>query len=287
MYLDFYGLREQPFNLTSDPSFLYLSRQHAEALDQITYGINQRKGFVEMTGEVGAGKTTVCKAMLERLDPSCSTAFVINSDLPELELLEAILDDFGLSVPHWSKIGMLRALMNFLLEEAERGRNVAVILDEAQNLVPSSLEMIRLLSNLETNKEKLFQIVLVGQPELSHKLTFPELRQIRQRISVRCRLSPLSGEEVGNYIRHRLRVAGDSGAVDFTADAIQGISDFSSGIPRLINVVCDKALLLGFVMETRTITGQHIDQCILEIEGKPSAIDAGHCRRPAGFLCKA
>jgi len=286
VYLDFYGLREEPVNLTSDPGFLYLSRQHAEALDQVTYGIAQRKGFVEMTGEVGAGKTTVCKAMLERLDSSCSTAFILNSDLPELELLEAILDDFGLDVPQWSKIGMLRALMNFLLEQAEKGRNVAVILDEAQGLAPSSLEMIRLLSNLETNKEKLFQIVLVGQPELSHKLTYPELRQIRQRICVRCRLSPLTGEEVENYIRHRMGVAGDNGSVRFAPDALLRISQFSTGIPRLINVVCDKALLLGFVLDTKTITGQNIDQCILEIEGKSAAIDVASRKRPAGFLSR-
>lgn len=271
LYLDFFGLREEPFSLTSDPGFLYLSRQHREALAQVEYGITQRKGFVEVSGEVGAGKTTVCKALLERLGPSCATAFIINSDLPEIELLEAVLWDFGLVPAVNTKFGMLKTLMNFLLQEAENGRNAALILDEAQDLKVSTLEMIRLLSNLETNKEKLFQIVLVGQPEMAQLLSRPELRQLRQRIAVRCRINPLSPNEVAEYVYHRLKVAGANGTVELADDALARVVSFSGGIPRLINLVCDRALLLGFVRETRTITSDIVEKSILELDGVAAA----------------
>ena len=206
MYLQFYGLTENPFNVTSDPSFLYLSKEHKDALSHLLYGINERKGFLEITGEIGAGKTTLCKALLNELDGKAKTAFILNSNLSELQLLESIVEDFGIHVEKRSKMALLRALNNFLLKELANNSNVVLILDEAQNIKTSTLEGIRLLSNLETDKEKLFQIVLVGQPELRSKLNDPALLQLKQRIGVRFHINPLTKDELDKYIYHRLSV---------------------------------------------------------------------------------
>jgi len=268
MYYDYYGLKENPFNVTSDPSFLYLSKAHKDAITYLLYGIKQKKGFLEMTGEVGAGKTTVCKALLQQLDNDTNTAFVLNSNLSELQLLEAILDDLGITPQRKTKISFLRQLNAFLLEELKKGRNTVIILDEAQNITTSSLEGIRLLSNLETDKEKLFQIVLVGQPELRRKLASPALLQLRQRISVRYHVNPLESGELAEYIYHRLAVAGSAGDVSFAAEALDTIYTYSGGIPRIINLLCDKALLSGFVLGRKLITGEIVDKSIVEIEGQ-------------------
>jgi len=268
MYYDYYGLKENPFNVTSDPSFLYLSKAHKDAITYLLYGIKQKKGFLEMTGEVGAGKTTVCKALLQQLDNDTNTAFVLNSNLSELQLLEAILDDLGITPQRKTKISFLRQLNAFLLEELKKGRNTVIILDEAQNITTSSLEGIRLLSNLETDKEKLFQIVLVGQPELRRKLASPALLQLRQRISVRYHVNPLESGEIAGYIYHRLAVAGSAGDVSFAAEALDTIYTYSGGIPRIINLLCDKALLSGFVLGRKLITGEIVDKSIVEIEGQ-------------------
>jgi len=268
MYINYYNLKENPFSVTSDPNFLYLGRAHREALSHLLYGIRQRKGFLEITGEVGAGKTTLCKAILNRLDRDTKTAFILNSNLSETQLLEAILEDFGVQAVRRTKIALLRQLNNFLLDELRKSSNVVLILDEVQNLKWSTLEAIRLLSNLETDKEKLFQIVLVGQPELRRKLDMPALRQLRQRIGIRFHVDPLEKNEVTEYIYHRLHVAGSDGRITFTEDALDKIYRYSGGIPRLINLVCDKALLSGFVLETNEIGSDVIDKSILEIEGK-------------------
>jgi len=268
MYLDFYGLKENPFNVTSDPNFLYLSKAHREALSHLLYGIKEKKGFLEITGEVGAGKTTLCKALLTHLNNNAKTAFILNPNLSELQLLEAIVEDFGIEPIRRTKVSLLRQLNNFLLEELRKNSTVVLILDEAQGLKNTTLEAVRLLSNLETDKEKLFQIVLAGQPELRSKLRSHSLLQLRQRIGVRFHISPLQKEEIEKYIYHRLKVAGsDERGVHFTGDAVEKIFRFSGGIPRLVNLVCDKALLSGFVLGVKSIDGDIIDKSVFELEG--------------------
>jgi general secretion pathway protein A len=267
MYREFFGLKEKPFNVTSDPDFLFLSRVHKEALSHLSYGIKERKGFLEITGEIGAGKTTLCRALLNDLDSRTRTAFIMNSTLPEMQLLQAVVEDFGITVQSRNKVTLLKQFNNFLLEEASRGNNVVLIIDEAQNIKPRMLEEIRMLSNLETEKTKLLQIVLVGQPELKNKLNSPELKQLRQRISVRFHITPLAKDEVSGYIYHRLKIAGSNGEIHFTPEAVDSVFSYSGGIPRLINVVCDKALLLAYVMETSEISRVTVDRSIKEIEG--------------------
>ena len=267
MYRQFFSLKEKPFNITSDPSFLYLSRVHKEAFAHLTYGIKERKGFLEITGEVGAGKTTLCRALLNHLDINTKSAFIFNSTLPETQLFQTILEDFGVCVEKKTKASILRQFNNFLLEEFSKNNNVVLIIDEAQNLKISVLEELRILSNLETEKEKLFQMILVGQPELKEKLNAPNLKQLRQRIGVRFHITSLPVDEVGAYIYHRLKVAGSKGDINFADDALDVICKYSGGIPRLINTVCDKALLSAYVAETRHIDAVIIEKCIREIEG--------------------
>jgi general secretion pathway protein A len=268
MYLEFYGLKENPFNVTSDPDFLYLSHTHKEALDHLIYGINARKGFIEITGEIGAGKTTICRALINRLDERTKTSLIFNSSLPETQLLEAIVTDFGIQPKRRSKVALVNHLNDFLLEQLAGGNNTVLIIDEAQNLRSTTLETIRMLSNLETSKEKLLQIVLVGQPQLREKLNSPSLVQLRQRISVRFHVRALDRNELEGYIYHRLAVAGSSETINFFPESCEYIFSYSKGIPRIINIVCDKALLLGYVQETRFIGPDIIEKSIEEIEGQ-------------------
>ena len=267
MYREFFGLKEKPFNITSDPNFLFLSRVHKEALSHLAYGIKERKGFLEITGEIGAGKTTLCRALLSRLDRKTKSAYIFNSTLPQLSLLQTILEDYGIAVTGRTKASLLKQLNHFLIDELTRGGNVVLIIDEAQNLSASMLEEIRMLSNLETDKEKLFQIVLVGQPELKNKLAAPGLKQLRQRIAVRFHITPLEKNETADYINHRLAVAGSAGTIKFDPDAIENIYNYAGGIPRLINMVCDKSLLTAYVMETREVTLPIVERSIREMEG--------------------
>ena len=267
MYLEFYDLKEKPFSVTSDPNFLYLSRKHREAISHMQYGIEERMGFLEITGEIGTGKTTVSKALLNTLDEHTKTAFILNSNLSEIQLLEAIVTDFGIKLKNKNKITMLSELNKFLLEQLRCNNNTVLIIDEAQNLKPSLLEQVRLLSNLETEKEKLLQIILVGQPELKEKLASWELAQLRQRIAIRYHILPLDRDETKAYISHRLSIAGSNGNKFFTEGAIDEIYRFSNGVPRLINIVCDKALLAGFVANKKTIDKATIKKCSKEIEG--------------------
>lgn len=267
MYLKFYGLKEKPFNVTSDPNFLYLSRKHREAISHMQYGIEERMGFLEITGEIGTGKTTISKALLNTLDEHTKTAFILNSNLSEIQLLEAIVTDFGIRLKNKNKITMLNELNKFLLDQLKCNNNTVLIIDEAQNLKPSLLEQVRLLSNLETEKEKLLQIILVGQPELKEKLASKELAQLRQRIAIRYHILPLDRDEVEAYICHRLNVAGSKCETFFTEGAISAIYRFSGGVPRLINIVCDKALLAGFAADKRLIDTDMIKRCGREIEG--------------------
>jgi len=277
MYENFFGLNESPFNMTPDPKFLYFSDKHSEALTQLLYGIKGRKGFLVITGEIGAGKTTLCRALLNELEANIKSALILNSNLSELELLQAINEDLGIPFNFDTKKELIGELNKFLLRELEDDGNVVIIIDEAQNLTPSVLEQIRLLSNLETTKEKLLQIVLIGQPQLRDILELPELKQLNQRISIRYHINPLSRKETEDYINHRLVIAGSKGDITFTAGAINRIYKYSGGIPRLINVVCDKSLLAGYVLETKNITRPIVEKSIDEIEGattykkKPSA----------------
>lgn len=275
MYLSFYNLKETPFNVTSDPSFLYLSPTHAEALDHLRYGIDQRKGFLAITGEIGAGKTTLCRALINRLDASVKVALILNSVLPETQLLEAITDEFGITPGKRTKGVLIRTINKFLLDQVSRGNNAVLIIDEAQNMRASTLETVRMLSNLETEKEKLLQIVLVGQPQLRDKLNAPELVQLRQRIAVRFHIRALSRVEVAAYIRHRLMVAGSRGDLLFDEAAMSAIHEYSGGIPRLINVLVDRALLKGFVREAFVIDVDNIRKCIEELDGETVAAVTG------------
>lgn len=267
MYREFFGLKENPFNVTSDPHFLYLSQKHKAALASLVYGINERKGFIEITGDIGTGKTTLCRALLNELDARTKTAFILNPRLPEAQFIRAVVEDFGLMPQKNTKIDMIRALNQFLIDQLANNYNVVLIIDEAQNLKKSLLEEVRLLSNLETAKDKLFQIVLVGQPELKDKLASPSLAQLKQRIAIRYHIRPLDREDVGNYISHRLTVAGNNGNVIFNDDAIDEVYNYSSGVPRLINILCDRALLLGYVNEIHSLEANIIKRAAAEIEG--------------------
>lgn len=268
----FYGLKEQPFNITSDPHFFYKSKHHEEALFNIRYGIEFRRGFIEITGEIGTGKTTLCHMVVDQLDPAAvKSALILNPGLSGIGLLQAIIEDFGMEVHKKTKINMFKQLNNFLIEESAAGRNVVLLIDEAQNLKPNAFEELRLISNLETKKEKLIQIMFVGQPELKQLLNSPSLRQLRQRINVRYHILPLDKAEIKPYINTRLKAASGNGNVfvDFQDETIDEIYNYSRGIPRLINVVCDRSLLSGFVSETRDITRKIIVKSINEIEGNP------------------
>lgn len=266
MYCQFYNLKERPFNVTSDPEFFFFSRKHKEALAHLLYGVTQRKGIVVITGEIGTGKTTLCRFFLNQLEKNVKTAFILNPYLSEIQLLEAIIKDFGITVKDKSEFSFVWDLNKFLLSESEAGNNVVLIIDEAQNLEPQQLEQVRLLSNLETDKNKLLQIVLVGQPELNRRLNLYDLRQLQQRIMVRFHVTPLDKDEIKKYIAHRLEVAGGSiDKINFTQEAIDEIYNFSGGIPRLINIICDRALLAGFVAEVNKIDLNTIKKCTEEL----------------------
>ncbi len=268
MYKEFYGLREYPFNMTPDPQFLYLSRNHRVALDVLLYGIGERKGFIAITGEVGAGKTTLCRALLNSLDSNTKTALILNPCLSDSQILRAVCDEFRLQPSKTTRKDLYDTINAFLLRELAANHNVALIVDEAQNLRPSVLEQIRLLSNMETAKEKLLQIVLVGQPELGKLLNREDLRQLKQRIALRHHVAPLAWEEVGEYIEHRLQVAGGDGRIRWSDGALLLIRRWTRGVPRLINVVCDKALLAGYVNDSLLIDTGLAQRAIEDVEGK-------------------
>lgn len=256
MYEDFYGLNEKPFSLTPDPKFLFLSQNHRDALEHLTYGIEQKEGFILITGDIGSGKTTICRYLLGKLNQKTKTALILNPLISEEELLRSIISDFGLTPSATTKKELIDKLNQFLLECAAGGEISVLIIDEAQNLSPPVLEQVRILSNLETEKEKLLQIILVGQVELREKLNFPRLRQLDQRISIRYHLSPLNRDEVPRYIEHRLTVAGSSGGITFTKGALRTIFQYSEGVPRLINLICDRTLLAGYTSQTNRISSQ-------------------------------
>jgi general secretion pathway protein A len=267
VYLDYYGLKEPPFTITPNPRFLFFSTKHREAFNHLLYGIRERKGFVQLTGEVGAGKTTLCRALLEQLGPRFSVALIVNPPLDAEELVKAIAMEMGLRVKGLDRLEAVAEIKRYLRQQMEQGKDTVLIIDEAQDLTPELLEQVRLLSNLETDERKLLQIVLMGQPELRERLNEHGLRQLRQRITIRYHLNPLKPAEVGKYIRHRLQVSGANGSPQFTTPAVWRIGRYSSGVPRLINAVCDKCLLAGYVKKSQRIDWKMAGLAIRELEG--------------------
>ena len=269
MYCKFYGFSEKPFNITPSPRFLYLSKIHREALAHLLFGINNHSGFIELTGEVGTGKTTVLRTVLSQLEEDrYRTAMILNPCLSATELLRNINSEFGIPHENLEAGSLLDNLNLFLLEENRAGRTVVLVIDEAQNLAPAVLEQIRLISNLETESDKLIQIILAGQPELRQLLEKPELRQLAQRITVRYSLQALDYDDSCSYIRHRIQVAGGGAWIRFTSGALRKIFRFAKGSPRLLNIACDRALLVAYTLETQEVTARVVATAIDELTGR-------------------
>jgi putative secretion ATPase (PEP-CTERM system associated) len=266
MYERFYQLRERPFALSPDPEYLYPSRVHQEALDYLRYGVESQAGFIVITGEIGSGKTTLLQTLLRNLDTQTTVGRIVNTMLEPRELLETIMIDFGLDPTGRSKPLLLRDLSQYLVDQRLAGRLVLLVIDEAQNLGLGALEELRMLSNLETEKSKLLQIVLVGQPNLRDKLAAPELEQLRQRITVSYHLPPLAADETGHYINHRLRRAALGAPMEFPRAATDLIHARSRGVPRIINVICDAALVFGYAEERRAFDAATIADVLGELE---------------------
>lgn len=267
VYLEYYRLSEAPFAITPDPDFLFASRGHQQALEKISYAVDSRMGFILLTGEVGTGKTTICRTLLDRLNGRATTVYLINPSLSGHELLTGILEDAGLQLePCTTKKALLDQLHRYLLS-SDAGQPFVVIIDDAQTMSPEALEDLRLLSNLETDKRKLIQVILSGQPELLDRLGVDRLRQLRQRIAIHCRLDGLAAGETAAYIARRLFVAGNQGQVRFSSAAIRLIHKTSAGIPRLINKICDYALTAGYVDDTAHIARSHVKRALGELDG--------------------
>lgn len=275
MYNKFFGFTEKPFKLVPDPVFLFLSKSHEEALAHLTYAVSQGDGFVAITGEVGTGKTTLCRAFLESLDDSFEAAYIFNPKLDAVQLLKSINDEFAIPSNADNVKDLIDTLNAFLLKKKAAGRNIILIIDEAHNLDDDVLEQIRLLSNLETTRQKLIQIILIGQPELDDMLDLPKLRQLEQRIALRYHLSPLNLQETQQYITHRLAIASQKAVSQFSAGAISQIYKYSAGIPRLINILCDRALLIAFCAEKRSISRATVRKAIHELSAKNQYRPAG------------
>ena len=270
MYLAFFGLNEKPFSITPDPRYLYLSERHAEAMAHLLYGINEAGGFVQLTGEVGTGKTTIVRSLLAQAPKNAEIALILNPRMTAPEFLLTICEELGIGVPDsatQSLKDLVDILNHYLLKAHAAGRRVVLVVDEAQNLAPEVLEQVRLLTNLETNTQKLLQIILIGQPELRELLARNELRQLAQRITGRYHLNPLSAEETTAYVRHRLRVAGATADI-FNRFALEEIYRLSGGVPRVINVICDRALLGGYSLDRHRITAPLVRSAGSEVFGK-------------------
>ncbi len=270
MYLSFFGLNEKPFAITPDPRYLYLSERHAEALAHLLYGINEAGGFVQLTGEVGTGKTTIVRSLLAQTPKNAEIALILNPRMTAPEFLLTICEELGIGVPDTateSLKDLVDILSGYLLRAHAGGRRVVVVVDEAQNLAPTVLEQVRLLTNLETNTRKLLQIILIGQPELRELLARNELRQLAQRITGRYHLNPLTNEETAAYVRHRLRVAGATSDI-FSPPALAEVHRLAGGVPRVINVVCDRALLGAYSMDRHRVTASLVRNAAAEVFGK-------------------
>lgn len=268
MYHRFFGCRERPFKVVPDPAYLFLSRSHEEALAHLRYAVMSGEGFVELTGEVGTGKTLICRFFFQEMAEEVETAYIFNPKMSAYELLGAISREFGIPIPRGSLDERIEALNAFLIDLAARGRKAILLIDEAQNLSPSVLEQIRLLTNLETAKNKLLQIILVGQPELTEKLDAYSLRQLAQRITLSCRLRPFSFKETEAYINHRLSVASGKPLKLFTSPAIRVIHHYCNGVPRLVNIACDRALLAAYVEREHRVGRRCANAAIKELESR-------------------
>src|SRR6266513_3032667 len=278
MHEEYYGFSEKPFSLTPDPKYLYKSESHANAFDLLQYAIRRREGFVVVTGDIGTGKTTLCRALLEQIDRTTFTALVLNPFLTEEDLLKRILQDFGVLsreeaksavMASISKQELIETLYDFLLSLVPLKASAVLIIDEAQNLPLKVLEQIRILSNLETDKDKLLQIILIGQLNLGTLLRSPELRQLDQRVSIRYQLEPLDRETVGAYVAHRLTIACGLAAVTFAPTALDRLYRLSGGIPRLINLICDRALLAAFSVRENRVTPDMVTHAAERLEVRP------------------
>lgn len=267
MYCDFFGFSEKPFTITPNPHFVFLSTVHREAFARLLYGVDNHAGFIALTGEVGTGKTTMLRTLLVQLDPEKYTsALIFNPCLSGEQLLSGICREFGVVADEKSRSGYLEALNRFLIEQNSAGRTVVLVIDEAQNLEPDVLEQVRLISNLETARDKLIQIILAGQPELNDVLRRHDLRQLNQRITVRSRLTPIKIDDAAKYINHRLKLSGSRIPDIFTPAAVRRIYRFSHGIPRLINVACEQALVMAWTRETRSVTSSMAAEVIAELK---------------------
>jgi type II secretory pathway predicted ATPase ExeA len=285
MYEEFYGLSEKPFSLTPNPRFVFQSEQYRTAEEALLYGIGQKEGFMLVTGAPGTGKTTLCRDLLEKLNPEqYRVALLFNPFLNGVEMLQALLAEFGLGdAVTTSRKELLDRLNTYLLQQLANGRTCIAIFDEAQHLSTEFLEQIRVLSNLETEQEKLIQIILVGQPELLKLIRTPQMAQLDQRVSVRCTLTHLSREESGRYITHRLNVAGSRGRVRFQEKAVRLLHSATGGVPRLINLTADRSLLSAFSEQQRSITEEHVRQALASLRGE-EGIDPNAAAAPAKIL---
>ena len=284
MYNKFFGFKEKPFKLVPDPEYLFLSRSHEEALAHLTYAISHGDGFMEITGEVGTGKTTLCRAFLGSLDTTFEAAYIFNPRLDALQLLKAINDEFGIDSKASNTKDLIDVLNRFLIDKKAAGQKVLVLIDEAQNLSLEVLEQLRLLSNLETTQEKLLQIILVGQPELGDMLSSHQLRQLGQRITINCQLAPLTFQEAKDYIRHRISLASHRAGPSFDKASYRVIYEYSRGIPRLINIACDRILLNAFGRNSFNITGSISKEAIKELKRKRKDHSPGWLQEHPGFV---
>jgi general secretion pathway protein A len=288
MYLNFYGLKTQPFHITPDPEFLYLSPSHKEALAAIVYGIKQRKGFVAIVGAVGVGKTTILRSYLEMADKKrLKIIYIFNARLNFKGLLQSIYQELGMHIEGSDVVEMVNRLYEFLIEEYKRGNTCVLVVDEVQNMPISTLEDLRMLSNLETSKDKLIQIVLVGQPEFEEGLKLDRLKQLRQRLAIKATIRPLTNEESLDYIKFRLQRAGSNYSSIFTISALKKILKKAQGIPRVLNVLCDNALITGFGYHQKPITVRIVHEIINDYEGLPSSIATRWWRAAASAIVVA
>jgi general secretion pathway protein A len=278
MYTSFFGFTCKPFQLSPDPEFLFMSRGHKRALTFLNYGMADNAGFILVTGEIGVGKTTILRSMIKKIPQDVKLARINNTKVTSEQLISMINEEYGIDTKGDDKTRMLSKLTDFLISQYAAGGRSMIIIDEAQNLSPDLLEEIRLLSNLETDKSKLLQIILVGQPELNVTLSSPGLEQLRQRISINTHISPLTLEETESYIRHRLKIAGNEEGVTFKPGVVETIYDFSKGVPRLINIICDFTLLAAFVDNTTTINAGLMKEIIRELADEKPEVRAAAMR---------